>query len=167
MSNTQTATCQDCGWTGLVEETNEFRNVLDRVLPGHVMPAGECPEEGCGGAAMLDRDESHDALRPALVALMLGLDRLRQAFPAAALPGPVAANLRELAHYARAALATGDVVQPVCDACGRTDVRIDAWAAWDLPAQRWELHSTYDAHAMCGDCGTDCTYTMEPAGERT
>ena len=166
MSKTETATCQDCGWTGPAEDTKELRDVWDRVHPGDVMPVGECPEPGCGAAAMVDRDDTDEHLRPAMVALMLGLDRLRDSLPDGALPGPVAANLRELAHYARAALATGDIVQPICDACGRTDIRIDAWATWGLPAQRWELHSTYDAHAMCGDCGGDCTYTMESAVER-
>ena len=79
MPRTETATCQDCGWQGPVEDTKELRNVWDRVSPGDVMPAGECPEEGCGGAAMLD-DARHDAddLRPAMVALMLGLDRLHE-----------------------------------------------------------------------------------------
>ena len=48
MGKIQTATCQDCGWQGPVEETKELRNVWDRVQPGDVMPAGECPEEGCG-----------------------------------------------------------------------------------------------------------------------
>lgn len=165
MTATQTATCQDCGWKGPVEDTRELRDVFDRVHPGDVMPVGECPEPGCGAAAMLDQDNRDDSLRPALVALMHGLHRLRESLPAGELPGPAAANLGELAHYARAALAAGDVVQPVCDACGRTDVRIDAWAVWDLAAQRWELHSTYDAHAICGDCGGDCSYTMEPVGD--
>ena len=54
MTRTQTATCQYCGWTGPVEETKELRDVRDRVHPGDVMPAGECPQEGCGAAAMLD-----------------------------------------------------------------------------------------------------------------
>ena len=36
MATIQTATCQDCGWQGPVEETKELRNVWDRV------PAGRC-----------------------------------------------------------------------------------------------------------------------------
>ena len=58
MPRTETATCQDCGWRGPVEDTKELRNVWDRVHPGDVMPAGECPVEGCGGAAMLDDAEA-------------------------------------------------------------------------------------------------------------
>ena len=34
MTKAETATCQDCGWQGPVEETKEFRNVWDRVLAG-------------------------------------------------------------------------------------------------------------------------------------
>ena len=162
MTKTETATCQSCGWTGRVEETRELRDVWDRVLPGDVMPAGECPEEGCGAAAMLDQDGSDDDLRPALVALMLGLDRLRESVPGGTLPSPVATNLQELADYARSALAAGSLVQPVCDACGGTSVQVDAWAAWHLDAQRWELHSTYEPGAICTDCDAECSYTMKP-----
>ena len=91
MNNVQTATCQDCGWTGPVDDTLEFRHLHERVYPGDVMPAGDCPVEGCGGAAMLDR------LEPA----------------------------------------TGPRLQPVCNTCGGTGVRVDAWASWDIDAQRW------------------------------
>ena len=166
MTATETATCQNCGWKGPVDDTKELRDVFDRVHPGDVMPVGECPEPGCGAAAMLDEDDQDDALRPAPAALMPGLDRLRHSLPAGEIPGPAGADLREPARDARAALTADNIVQPVCNTCGGTDVRIDAWAAWDLPAQRWELHSTYDAHAICGDCGGGCSYSMKPAGER-
>ena len=162
MNATETATCQDCGWTGPVEHTKEFRNFWDRVLPGDVMPAGDCPEEGCGGAVMLDRPDANDDLRPAMVALMLGLDRLRESVPGGTLPAPLAASLQELADYARRALAAGSLAQPVCDTCGGTSVQVDAWAAWHLEAQHWELHSTYEACAICTDCDGECSYTMKP-----
>ena len=162
MTTTETATCQDCGWTGPVEHTKEFCNVRDRVLPGDVMPAGDCPEEGCGGAAMLDQENANDDLRPAMVALMLGLDRLRESVPGGTLPAPIAASLRELADYARRALAAGSLAQPVCDTCGGTSVQVDAWAAWHLEAQRWELHSTYEPSAICTDCDGECSYMMKP-----
>ena len=122
MARIETATCQDCGWHGPVEETKELRNVWDRVLPGAVMPAGECPEEGCAGAAMLDRGNDNDDLRPAMVALMLGLDRLRESVRTGTLPTPVADHLQELADYARKALAAGPLLQPVCNACSGTAV---------------------------------------------
>ena len=41
-----------------MEQTKELRNLWDRVRPGDVMPAGECPEEGCGDK----RDVSNPAL---------------------------------------------------------------------------------------------------------
>ena len=115
----KTATCQDCGWNGPVEDMLEFRHLYLRVHPGDVMPGGDCPEEGCGGAAMLD--------------------------------------LR--AH------AGGPRMQPVCDTCGGTGVQVDAWAPWDAQAQRWELHSTVEAAAICADCDVECSYSMKPATE--
>ena len=162
MNTTETATCQDCGWTGPVDQTREFRNFWDPVLPGDVMPAGDCPEEGCGGAAMLDQDDANDDLRPSMVALMLGLDRLRESVPGGTLPAPPPARPPGLADYARRALAAGSLAQPVCDTCGGTSVQVDAWAAWHLDAQRWELHSTYEACAICTDCDGECSYTMKP-----
>ena len=166
MTKVETATCQDCDWQDPVEETKEFRNVWDRVLPGDVMPAGECPEEGCGGAAMLDADRNGvDDLRPQMVALLLGLDRLRDDLRNNVLRSPIAIHLKELAHYARRALASGPPVRPVCNACGGTSVRVDAWASWDVDAQRWELHSTCEAVAICADCDLECSYTMKPVAE--
>ena len=166
MTEVETATCQDCGWQGPVEETKEFRNVWDRVLPGDVMPAGECPEEGCGGAAMPDADRhGADDLRPQMVALMLGLDRLRDDLRKGALRSPIAFHLKELADYARRALASGPPVRPVCNACGGASVRVDARASWNVDAQCWELHSTCEAVAVCADCGLECSYTMKPVTE--
>ena len=48
---------------------------------------------------------------------------------------------------------------------GGTAVRVDAWASWDTPAQRWELHSTYEAAAICADCDVECSFTMKPVPE--
>ena len=163
MARTQTATCQDCGWQGPVEDTLEFRHLHERVLPGDVMPAGDCPEEGCGGAAMLDgEDDGEPDLRPALEALMLGLDRLHEAMCTDAPGGSVRARVKRLADSARTALAAGPPLQPICNTCGGTAVRVDAWASWDTPAQHWELHSTYDAAAICADCDVECSFTMKP-----
>ena len=66
MTCTQTATCQSCGWHGPVEHTKELRDVLARVQPGDVMPAGECPQEGCHSAAMLDERPRHPPTGPRL-----------------------------------------------------------------------------------------------------
>ena len=166
MTKVETATCRDCGWQGPVEETKEFRNVWDRVLPGDVMPAGECPEEGCGGAAMLDTDRGGaDDLRPRMVALMLGLDRLRDDLRNGVPRSAIAFQLKELADYARRALASGPPVRPVCNACGRTSVRVDALESWDDDAQRRVLHSACEAVAICADCDLECGYTMKPVTE--
>ena len=167
MTRTETATCQDCGWQGPVEDTKELSAIVyERVLPGDVMPAGDCPVEGCGGAAMLD-DARHDAgdLRPSMVALMLDLDRLHESIATGNPRAPIGAHVRELADYARKALAAGPRLQPVCNTCGGTGVQVDAWACWDVDAQRWVLHSTYEAAAICADCDIECSYTMKTIAE--
>ena len=162
MTETEPATCQACGWHGPVDEALELRDLWDRVQPGDVMPAGECPLEGCRGAAMLDdRYRRQDDLRPPLVALTIGLDRLHESLLSGSVRPPVHSHIRELAEYARKALDAGAPLQPVCNTCGSTRVLVDAWAEWDTEAQRWELHSTYEATAICGECDTECSYTMQ------
>ena len=166
MPRTETATCQDCGWRGPVEDTKEFRHLFERVHPGDVMPAGNCPVEGCGGAAMLDDGRlDADDLRPAMVALMLGLDRLYESTAAGDPRAPIGAHVKELADYARNALAAGPRLQPVCNTCGGTGVQVDTWAYWDVGAQGWVLHSTYEAAAICANCDVECSYTMKPVAE--
>ena len=166
MGKIETATCQDCGWTGPVEDTNELRNVWDRVRPGDVMPAGDCPVEGCGGAAMLDEEhKSEDDLRPAMEGLMLDLDRLHRNIYSGRLRAPIGAYVKELADSARKALAAGPRLQPVCNTCGGTGVQVDAWACWDVDTQRWALHSTFEAAAICADCDVECAYAMKPLAE--
>ena len=106
MARIDTATCQDCRWHGPVEDTKELRDVWDRVHPGDVMPAGECPVEGCAGAAMLDREHSDaDDFRPALEAVMLDLDRLHRNIHTGRLRAPIGTYVKEIADSARKALA--------------------------------------------------------------
>gem|GEM_PF-1825569 len=38
-----------------------------------------------------------------------------------------------------------------CSRCGSENVRRDAWAAWDVEGQSWELTSVFDA-GFCEDC---------------
>jgi len=38
--------CQDCGQHWTEENLEPIRDVFQRVAPGEIMPAGECPE--CG-----------------------------------------------------------------------------------------------------------------------
>ena len=166
MPDVPTATCQNCGWNGPADNTRQLRNILDRVFPGDVMPAGECPVDGCRSAAMLD-DPSHPAedLRPPLTALMIGLNRLQERLFAANPDADTATTVRRLADYARDALAPATSLQPVCNTCRGQRVLIDAWAAWDIPNQTWQLHSTYEPTAHCEDCDTECSYSMKPLTE--
>ena len=171
MSRTETATCRDCGWTGPVEETEELRNVWDRVLPGQVMPAGQCPVLSCAGLAMFDDDrEPVVDLRPEIEALMLDLDLLHRNIYSGRLRAPVGAYVKQLADSARKALAAGlrhecPPMQPVCTACGGTGVRVHAWARWDTHWQRWELHEVCEATTICADCDIECACTMKPVAE--
>ncbi len=43
--------CQDCDWHGEVEGLEEMMDVQERIFPGEVVPAGECPM--CGALAHL------------------------------------------------------------------------------------------------------------------
>jgi hypothetical protein len=52
-------------------------------------------------------------------------------------------------------------VRVVCGDCGGEDVVRDAWAAWDVGSQTWELHATLDA-AFCHDCDTEVTLAELP-----
>lgn len=47
-----------------------------------------------------------------------------------------------------------------CSECGSRDVRIDAWAEWDILTQRWILSETYD-NAYCRDCEGETTLVEE------
>jgi hypothetical protein len=39
----------------------------------------------------------------------------------------------------------------VCSVCGSENALRDAWAAWDVESQTWELVSTFQA-GFCEDC---------------
>ena len=63
MPDDRPVTCQNCSWKGTVRQTEPLapRHLPERVLPGDVMPAGDCPE--CGASAMLDPDTADPTLR--------------------------------------------------------------------------------------------------------
>ena len=166
MSKVETATCRDCGWTGPAGHTRELRDFWDRVLPGDVMPAGQCPVLSCAGLAMLDEDrEPVVDLRPEMEALMLDLDLLHRNIYSGRLRASVGSYVKHFADCARKALAAGPPMQPVCTTCGGTGVRVHAWARWDTHWQRWELHEVCEATAICADCDIECAYTMKPVEE--
>ena len=54
--------CQDCGWEGPEEEMdNEWPaipHIKDRISPGEIVPAGECPL--CGALCHL-KEGQHEA----------------------------------------------------------------------------------------------------------
>ena len=56
-----TATCQSCGWNGPADRCGALKNAWERVAPGDVMPAGECPV--CSASAMLDENNSEPCVR--------------------------------------------------------------------------------------------------------
>jgi hypothetical protein len=39
----------------------------------------------------------------------------------------------------------------LCEQCGSDLVTLDAWAEWDVDAQKWVLGATYD-HTYCHKC---------------
>lgn len=50
--------------------------------------------------------------------------------------------------------------QPVCPDCGSTEVRLDAYAAWNTESQDWELSATFDS-CTCEDCGEEARHGPE------
>lgn len=43
--------CDNCGWVGMGEHLGPVHDIHERVEPGEICPAGECPE--CGALAYL------------------------------------------------------------------------------------------------------------------
>lgn len=54
---------------------------------------------------------------------------------------------------------------PICATCGSDDVRADAYAAWSMGAQEWELTATFDKGAVCEKCGEECSLEWAEEGE--
>ena len=46
-------------------------------------------------------------------------------------------------------------VRPVCDHCGSSDIRIEAYVEWNASKQDWKLKEVTD-NIVCNDCGKDC-----------
>lgn len=40
----------------------------------------------------------------------------------------------------------------VCRRCGSDDVLADAYAAWNVETQKWEVESTFDKGGHCNAC---------------
>jgi len=43
-----------------------------------------------------------------------------------------------------------------CSHCESEEVKLDAWAAWDVETQQWVLDNVFDA-AWCNECEGECT----------
>lgn len=63
--------CQNCSNSFAENELREIRNITERVMPGEIMPAGECPS--CGA---LCHAPLHDAESPVFDALLLAYGSL-------------------------------------------------------------------------------------------
>jgi hypothetical protein len=50
----------------------------------------------------------------------------------------------------------------VCYHCGSGDVLCDAYAAWDVDSQQWELSSTFDKGAFCNACDGETRIVSKP-----
>jgi hypothetical protein len=53
-------------------------------------------------------------------------------------------------------------VNYVCRTCGSDQVRCDAYAAWDVDSQQWEIAETYDKGAWCEGCDGETTLKAIP-----
>ena len=68
MTDSTRCACDNCEWTGTIEEDEELRDFWSRVQPGDTVPAGDCPE--CGAFAFLC-DEVAASASPESVSLTL------------------------------------------------------------------------------------------------
>ncbi len=49
-------------------------------------------------------------------------------------------------------------ITKVCGTCGSEDVRGDAYAAWSVEDQQWELcGDVFDKGSVCEDCEGECS----------
>lgn len=53
-----TAQCQNCKAAWLIERLNPIKDIHQRVAPGEIMPAGECPR--CGALCHIQKVEEHN-----------------------------------------------------------------------------------------------------------
>lgn len=63
--------CDDCGWTGTTDQTDEVSDIEQRLEAGGEVPAGECPD--CGALAYLV-DNPHKPAEPVNAELLEALD---------------------------------------------------------------------------------------------
>ena len=56
--------------------------------------------------------------------------------------------------------------KPICRTCKSDDVRADAYAAWNVEKQEWEISATFDKGAVCEDCGEETRLEWIKVGEQ-
>ena len=57
-------------------------------------------------------------------------------------------------------------IKKVCEKCGSDDVWFEAYAAWDVDTQSWELGSTFD-NSWCRDCDGETNIIEQEIKETT
>lgn len=55
-------------------------------------------------------------------------------------------------------------IRIICSTCGSDDVRRDAYAAWSVEKQEWELSSVFD-QGICEACGGEARLEEEEIEE--
>ena len=166
MPRTETATCQDCGWRGPVEDTKESAISTSAFIRAMSCPPAtarwrDAAAPRCSTMSAVTRticaprwSRSCSASTGFMTASARAIRARRSAPTSRSLPTTPARHWRPDPR-----------LQPVCNTCGGTGVQVDAWACWDVGAQGWVLHSTYEAAAICADCDVECSYTMKPVAE--
>jgi hypothetical protein len=70
-----TVECDNCDWEGIGADLDMVSDIQERITPGFLVPAGECPD--CGGLAYLTRpDRSTTQFRAEMVEKFAGIVRL-------------------------------------------------------------------------------------------
>lgn len=54
-------------------------------------------------------------------------------------------------------------IKMVCATCGSDDVRCDAYAAWNVETQDWEVSATFTKGSVCEACGGETNIKEMPA----
>tara|TARA_B100000929_G_scaffold214052_1_gene171014 strand:+ start:8673 stop:10298 length:1626 start_codon:yes stop_codon:yes gene_type:complete len=59
-ANERKVACANCEWIGDEDECRPIEHISERVMPGEIMPAGECPK--CGAVAHIISDEDAEEM---------------------------------------------------------------------------------------------------------
>ncbi len=73
MSHQKPVACANCTWAGTEDQCPELADASERVAPGEIMPAGECPE--CGAVAHFTDIEAPKQPSPALLEAIADLEK--------------------------------------------------------------------------------------------